>query len=531
MTSLRNRVLVTFVAMAMVPIGLSLWLVWLEGAGGSPRTELSQVLSQQLARKELRQRRALTRLCRDDLAVDRVLAERTATELPGTPIDAERVFSGIMRSLSLDALWLIDAGESGRRGEVIARGHRLPMLTGGDALLRDLEEVGERSFLFALTDDRAQTFHLAGCTISRSGARIAVIGGYRVNTLVELAPDLLEMRFDVEDPRALWRVEDARGEHSLSILLRAERGPVLPYFLALSLVSLVLAFGLGSWVSREMTGSLNELTAAAQRVGRGDFEATLDEGSHREFAATATAFNRMTHELKAAQSQLRQAERVAAWREVAKRLAHELKNPLSPIQMSIENLRKAHERSDADLHEVFDEATRTILDEVHRLRKIIDEFSRFARLPSPKLATFDLRAMVNDVSSLYVGNELALDLKVPSEPVEALADREQLTQVLMNLVQNAIEASSAKQPESARVGVTLQASDTEVTIAVSDNGPGVALSDSEAVFEPYFTTKQGGTGLGLAISQRIVVEHGGTLSVKPAPDTGAVFTIKLPRTV
>ncbi len=524
MTSLRSRILVAFVGMAMLPIALSLWLVWLEGAVGS-RGELSQVLSRQLAQKERSQRRALTRLCRDDLAVDRVLAERAQ----GMPLDAGRVFSGIMRSLALDALWVIDAGTSGQRGEVLAQGHSLPSLAHGDALLADLEAAGDRAFLFSLTPDRAQTFHLAGCTISRSGARVAVVGGYRVGTLLALAPELLEMRVDAEDPSALWKSEDAQGEHSLSIRLRTERGPVLPYFLALSLASLVLALGVGWWVNRKLTGSLDELAAAAERVGRGDFETTLGEGSHREFAATATAFNRMTHELKAAQSQLRQAERVAAWREVAKRLAHELKNPLSPIQMSIENLRKAHERSSEDLNDVFDESTRTILDEVHRLRRIIDEFSRFARLPSPKLATFDLRALVIDVSGLYGSDKVLLEHQVPDEPVEALADREQLTQVLVNLVQNAIDASLAAHREEARVELTLRASDTEVTITVLDNGPGIPPTDTEAIFEPYFTTKQGGTGLGLAISQRIVVEHGGTLGVESSGGKGALFTVRLPR--
>ncbi len=528
MTSLNRRVAIAFVAIAMIPIVLSLWLVWLASLNSTDHG-LRVIIVQQIQERERQQERALARLCRDDLAVDRILLERSSGEFTGQPIDADRVFSGIMQSLGLDVLWVVEAGPGDTRGDIIARGHRSTLLQTGSTLLDDLEAAGGAGFLFALAPDRSQQFHVAGCTVARGGAAVAVLGGFRLQDVLSIAPDLIDVRIDDYEP-ALWRSWDARKEHSFAFMMRTDRGPILPYFLALALVSIVFALALAWWVSKQVSGSLVELTAAAERVGRGELDTTVNEGKHQEFKATATAFNRMTHELRAAQSQLRQAERVAAWRDIAKRLAHELKNPLLPIQMSIESLRKAHERERGDFDEVFDESTRTILQEVHRLRGIVDEFSRFAQLPRPKPSRFDVRSLVSDVLGLHAGTQVELALEQPEGPVEVEADREQLTQVLMNLVQNAIDAANASHPkQGGRVELRVGTTDGRVEIVVSDNGRGIPSGEEDAIFEPYFTTKDGGTGLGLAISQRIVTEHGGTLVAGPSAVGGAELTVRLPK--
>jgi nitrogen fixation/metabolism regulation signal transduction histidine kinase len=237
----------------------------------------------------------------------------------------------------------------------------------------------------------------------------------------------------------------------------------------------------------------------------------------------------MTRDLRNAQEQLRQTERVAAWQDIAKRLAHELKNPLSPIRLSIETLRKAHARSKDDFDVLFDESTKTILQEVERLRQIVDEFSRFARLPPPTLRETDLREIVPQAVSLYASGEVAVSAELPGHPIRAQVDADQITQVLHNLLQNANDAALNAHPSGGgRVRVNLEEGLHEVRIRVEDNGGGILDDQVDLIFEPYFTDKKRGTGLGLAITSRIVTEHGGRIDVESRPGK-TTFTVTIPR--
>jgi nitrogen fixation/metabolism regulation signal transduction histidine kinase len=239
-----------------------------------------------------------------------------------------------------------------------------------------------------------------------------------------------------------------------------------------------------------------------------------------------SAFNEMIAELAGSRTRLAQAERVAAWREVARRLAHEIKNPLTPIAMSVETLRDAHEHRRGDFGEIFDEGTRAIGEEVRRLKRIVDEFSRFARLPAPARAPVAPDELVAGVLALYpeppAGVTVVREVERALPPV--LADRDQVAQVLLNLVANALDAM----PSGGRLTVGARRAGGGVAFTVADTGPGIAAEDLARVFEPYFTTKEGGTGLGLAIAHRIAEEHGGRLEVASAAGAGAVFTLTLP---
>jgi nitrogen fixation/metabolism regulation signal transduction histidine kinase len=295
----------------------------------------------------------------------------------------------------------------------------------------------------------------------------------------------------------------------------------------------VLALGLalifGGYLNRWLQSSVNELTAAATRIGRGDFDTTLRDGPGRAFPATATAFNQMTRDLRDAREQLRQTERIAAWQEIAKSLAHELKNPLSPIRLSIETLRKARERSHEEFDSLFDESTKTILQEVERLRNIVDEFSRFARVPAPQLEKTDLRQVVSQAASLHAEGEAPVTANLPGTPVEAFVDADQITQVLHNLLQNARDAAREAHPSGGgAVGLSLEEKACTLYLRVEDNGAGIPADQREAIFEPYYTRKEGGTGLGLAITQRIVTEHGGRIDVESRAGR-TVFTVVLPQ--
>src|SRR5206468_1023944 len=243
-----------------------------------------------------------------------------------------------------------------------------------------------------------------------------------------------------------------------------------------------------------------------------------------EVGELAATFNSMIRDLGTARDELVRAERVAAWREIAQRIAHEIKNPLTPIQMAIETLQRAHKKSAPQFDALFGESAQTILDEVARLKRIVHEFSSFARMPAPTLAPVDVSEVVDGALALYKGGETALELTLPRDLPRALADKEQLTQVVINLVENARDAVAGK----GKVHVTTRSVDGRVELEVADDGPGLSDEARAKLFTPYFTTKPRGTGLGLAIVHRIISDHGGEIRVGGSSTGGAVFTIALP---
>lgn len=255
----------------------------------------------------------------------------------------------------------------------------------------------------------------------------------------------------------------------------------------------------------------------------------------REIAALAAAFNKTIEELTAMRKRLAATERIAARREVARQIAHEIKNPLAPIRAAVETLRRLRMRDDPAFDEYFEEATSTVLGEVHRIANIVTEFTRFARLPAPNPEPIDLAQVARPVVTLHAsspdGAETSgtprVDLVIePIPPVSA--DKDQIVQVLTNLIQNGLDAAGAVRADP-RVVVTIGPVPNErVRIVVRDNGPGVPEEMLPRLFEPYATTKEKGTGLGLAIVQRIVFEHGGEISYRKATKGGAVFEVVLP---
>jgi nitrogen fixation/metabolism regulation signal transduction histidine kinase len=282
---------------------------------------------------------------------------------------------------------------------------------------------------------------------------------------------------------------------------------------------------LGGALARRITRPLEAMRAAAARVAAGELSARVEARAGGEVGELVAAFNRMTEDLAATTARAAAAERVAAWREVARRLAHEVKNPLTPVAMSVETLREAWERRSPAFGEIFDEATRAIGEEVRRLSRIVDEFGRFARLPAPAPRAVAPGDLVASAAALYpdVGPVRVERSVAPALPTVQV-DPDQLGQVLHNLVKNAVEAVGA----AGTVRLSARVDRDELELAVSDDGPGLSPEQQARAFEPYFTTKPGGTGLGLAISERIVREHGGRIEVRSTPGAGATFAVRLP---
>lgn len=242
-------------------------------------------------------------------------------------------------------------------------------------------------------------------------------------------------------------------------------------------------------------------------------------------------------------SELISAQRASAWAEVARRMAHEIKNPLTPIQLSAERISKNfHKNADGNndnnggmqnsksrIQKVIDESTATILREVHSLKSMVDEFSQFARLPNVRLETGNLNEIVAQSAVLYEDREAKIELNLAANLPNAMIDEEQLKRVFVNLIENAVEAFDADQPEK-RISVkTFYDRGRDIIVAeVSDDGKGIAPQDLQKLFQPYFSTKGRGTGLGLAIVQRIVSEHRGKIKAANNSPKGAKFIVEIP---
>jgi len=234
------------------------------------------------------------------------------------------------------------------------------------------------------------------------------------------------------------------------------------------------------------------------------------------------------------------AQRVAAWRDVARRLAHEIKNPLTPIQLSAERLRRYFAEAPPQAHALVTECTDAIITEVEALKGLVDEFAQFARLRGPRLLPLDLNRLVSEALHLYAGVLQHGSLRIEeqlADPLPAVRlDSEQIRQVIINLLDNAIEALGGPaapttphgQPPTITVATRHDPRNGVVTLIVSDNGPGVPPQDRDKIFMPYYSTKGRGSGLGLAIVRRMLVEHGGSIEVGGAQPSGTTFTIELP---
>jgi two-component system nitrogen regulation sensor histidine kinase NtrY len=227
-------------------------------------------------------------------------------------------------------------------------------------------------------------------------------------------------------------------------------------------------------------------------------------------------------------TELERAQRQAAWREVARSIAHEVKNPLTPIKLAAQRLRRRYLGKIPDDGKVFDECTQIISDQVDEIKNLVNEFSRFARLPHLTLAPHDLNALVRDALALYTEVQPRIKLNFHPDPALTLVavDQEQIKRVLLNLVDNAL----ASIPDTGEISLSVQGEPKaeRVRVEVADTGMGIPERDKGRVFEPYYSTKRGGTGLGLAIVQSIISDHQGQIRVEDNSPSGTRFIIELP---
>jgi len=290
---------------------------------------------------------------------------------------------------------------------------------------------------------------------------------------------------------------------------------------------ILLAVLVSLWTTARITRPVEALATGARAVAAGDWNAQVDVRSGDEIGVLAATFNHMTRQLLEQRDRLVQAERVAAWRELARRLAHELKNPLFPLQITVENLQRARASHPEQFDEVFRESTATLLAELGKLRGIIGRFSDFAKMPRPQLEIVDLNELVRESLKLFeaqlraAGVTLRLELAADVRAIQA--DPSQLGRALQNLALNAIDAM----PTGGTLTVRTISQDGGVRLEIADTGQGLTEEECDRLFTPYYTTKTHGTGLGLAIVQSVVSDHGGKIAVRGEPGRGTTFLIDL----
>jgi signal transduction histidine kinase len=294
-------------------------------------------------------------------------------------------------------------------------------------------------------------------------------------------------------------------------------------------VGIMVAVLASLWFAARVTRPVVLLAEAARRVAAGDLGAKVEVESSDELGELAAAFNRMTEDLAQQKDRTLQAERVAAWRELARRLAHELKNPLFPLQVTVENLMRAKQKAPEMFEEVFHEGTATLLAEINNLKTIIGRFSEFSKMPQPQRQPTQVNDVVRSVlrvfhAQLQEKNQVAVRTELADTLPEISADPDLLHRALQNLVLNAIDAM----PEGGELTIRSATLSDGVEISVSDTGSGLTQEECGRLFTPYYTTKQHGTGLGLAIVQSVVSDHGGKISVESTKEKGTTFRIELP---
>ncbi|HZF52961.1 MAG TPA: ATP-binding protein [Polyangiaceae bacterium] len=329
--------------------------------------------------------------------------------------------------------------------------------------------------------------------------------------------------------------------------------------------TIVLAVVAGILVVRPVTNRIARLAAATRPVAEGDLTVRVEARGNDEVADLGRAFNRMLEELDKSRARIEFLRRIGEWQKMARRLAHEIKNPLTPIQLAVEECHRRYSGEDPEYRRILETTNEVVAEEVGSLRRLVSEFASFARLPRAELTPADLGEFLREQRAHFAAVEGALtdaeaegailrgvevSFEIPERPMPALLDREMMHRVLANIVRNAAQAirdgwaggeeggSPARRAREERgegqrargvVRVSAAERGDHYAIDIDDDGPGIPPELRSTIFDPYVTTKRDGTGLGLAIVKKIVVDHGGTIDAVEAPLGGARFHIRLPR--
>ena len=317
-----------------------------------------------------------------------------------------------------------------------------------------------------------------------------------------------------------------------------ERSYLLAFIVLLGL-TMAAAIFIGTSLARRVSTRVVRLADATRKAGAGDLTTRVEETGSDEVTDLARAFNGMLAEIEATRARIEFLQRIGAWQEMARRLAHEIKNPLTPIQLAVQEVHQRYSGGDERYKKLLDATLEVVQAEVGTLGRLVGEFSDFARLPQAHLAPADLAVFLGELaqqSSLTDGAEggdgatprMTISFDLPGGEAQAFIDRQMLRRAFINLVRNSGQAIRDMDRSEGRAKVTLRRAGDYWTVDIDDDGPGIPEAMRERVFDPYVTTKDDGTGLGLAIVKKIIVEHGGVITALASPLGGARMRVTIP---
>jgi nitrogen fixation/metabolism regulation signal transduction histidine kinase len=358
------------------------------------------------------------------------------------------------------------------------------------------------------------------------------------------------------DRRYEQELERAGATHAAYSQLEKERSHVyagyLEAFAALLGITVVATAVLAFSLARGTTRRINRLATAINQLAAGNLDVRVPVTGSDELTELARVFNRMLGEVQQSRARIEYLQRIGAWQEMAQRLAHEIKNPLTPIQLAVQECHRKYVGTNAKFRALLDTTLEIVEEEVGTLRRLVGNFSSFARLPHAELREASLRDFLRECSEqlghlgtepvegqgpddLIITHDVGVQWELPDDPTVVAIDRQMLRRVIVNLVRNAVEAIREGRPETngdrphGRVVVRAQRDAETAAIIVEDDGPGVTEASRERIFDPYYTSKRQGTGLGLAIVKKIVVEHNGSIVAGRSTRLGgAEFVVLLP---
>ncbi|NUN10834.1 MAG: HAMP domain-containing protein [Ignavibacteriaceae bacterium] len=286
--------------------------------------------------------------------------------------------------------------------------------------------------------------------------------------------------------------------------------------------AVVIIVLLSGFLSNRISQPIAKLTKATQSIAHGDLNVAITVNQRGEIGELIEGFKFMTSEIRRSQKELAEQEREMAWREIAKQVAHEIKNPLTPMKLSIQQLIASQRDKHPDFNEMFEKITNTVLNQIDILNQIAGEFSRFAKMPGSKSERTDLIAVIKDVIALYTDEKIKLKLETGVPAAIISGDIAQLRRLLINFIRNSIQAGAGE------IRFNLQTNENFVSLFITDNGSGISEENREKIFNKNFTTKESGMGLGLKLSRRYIESLGGSVALIKSEAGNTVFEVKVP---
>lgn len=445
-------------------------------------------------------------------------------------------------SFGLDFIEVVDSGMTVRaswhRSGLIGQQLHLPAASTADFFIRvEYDVTGPHAAAAALLPVGPRGFVYAGRYLrARDLAPMQGLLGVDIDLYLD---DDSARRFGRWEPRSIY----ADQGHLRSLLLHAENPPLslvatfppvgpnrsmaglLLITALVGLLSAGIAIGLGMFITGRAKREIDNLRSASARVAAGDFSTPVMAWSEGEFSELADSLSDTMEQLKGLRQRLGATERIAAWRQMGRRVAHEIKNPLTPITLGIDDLHRSYIEKQPNFDTILRETVDTIKTELGRMRELLDRFVSFARMEPALPVNTRVSVLTERLRGLYradieSGRVVIDDSRVPGK---WRFDPEAMQRALVNLIKNGLEAA-----DGATVRVTIECPGHRLRFEVNDTGPGFSEERLRNPFEPYETTKPGGTGLGLVIAWRIVHDHGGDMELANREPSGAIITIDLP---